>query len=97
MKTIRQREVGCSVPHCEADWCDRERKKGCALRKYYLYEVVDHKARMNKLLIDAGVESASSYQKKHFFWRFKDERADTTTFSKNRTARTQNETKHSNH
>ena len=31
-------KVSCLVPECLADHCDRERKKQCALRKYFLME-----------------------------------------------------------
>ena len=31
-------KVGCLVPECQTEYCDRNLKKNCALRKYYLLE-----------------------------------------------------------
>lgn len=35
-----QKLVGCCVPWCEEPRCDRKYKKKCALRKYFILEVI---------------------------------------------------------
>lgn len=35
-----QKTVGCSVPFCEERHCNRQYKRFCALRRYFLMEVV---------------------------------------------------------
>ena len=33
---LDKKKVSCLVPLCVADWCNAERKKTCALRRYFL-------------------------------------------------------------
>jgi len=64
----RQDCVGCSVPLCEAQWCDRERKTTCALRKFYLLEVKRLRGNRDMVARFLGAESASKYAKRYFYW-----------------------------
>ena len=65
----RQKEVVCSVPFCEAIWCTRDRKKECALRKYYLYEVIKHWRNRDTLCQILGTDRAKRYVRENFYWR----------------------------
>jgi hypothetical protein len=65
----RQREVACSVPHCEAEYCNRTRKKQCALRKYFILEVIKHRKNQQLIINNYGKEYAKEYTNKKFFWR----------------------------
>jgi len=63
-----QDSVGCSVPHCEATWCDRERKATCALRKYYIYEVARLRKNRDAIAKYNGAAAAERYASRTFFW-----------------------------
>jgi len=63
-----QDSVGCSVPHCEATWCDRERKATCALRKYYIHEVVRLRQNRDAIAKYNGAATAERYASRTFYW-----------------------------
>lgn len=53
-------KVGCMVPFCTAEFCDRKRKSFCALRKYFL---IQQKALRQAI---SGIDEFKHYV---YYWR----------------------------
>lgn len=64
-----QINVGCSVPFCEETYCNRKFKKRCALRKYFLYEVVNIRKQISHIIQFMGLHFEKEFLNKKYFWR----------------------------
>jgi len=65
-----KKKIGCLVPVCMHPWCDRKKKKICALRKYFLIEQKEARAQLNKC--KSGYFSRDTeimIKKKIYWWR----------------------------
>lgn len=67
-----QVKVGCSVPFCEENYCNRKFKKRCALRKYFLYEVVNIRKQVSCIISCIGLYRSEPFIKQAYFWRYND-------------------------
>lgn len=68
MKTMQKR-VGCCVPHCEQNHCDRKFKRLCALRKYFLLEVKRIRKTTQICYDIMGAEWVKAYIEQVYYWR----------------------------
>ncbi len=63
-----QDSVGCGVPRCDEKICNRTRKGICALRRYYLLNVV----RIRKLVYThEKIMGRTEFRRIMYFWRVK--------------------------
>lgn len=64
-------KIGCLVPLCQATHCDRIRKKECALRRYFLKEINERKARYFALFHLVSERDREDLKNAAYFWRKK--------------------------
>jgi len=66
-----KKTIGCLVPTCDNPNCDREFKKICALRKFFLKEIQERKERfaLIKFLLDP--KELKEWHSSVYFWRIK--------------------------
>jgi hypothetical protein len=63
------RSTGCMVPHCEAPTCNRALKKTCALRRIFLTEIAEARARLSIAGPYMYPDEWAECYYKAYFWR----------------------------
>ena len=71
IKNPFKRQTGCMVPLCEANMCDRQRKKICALRRYFLLIQKERRSMLEKHRRTASDKVIEILKKEIYFWRKK--------------------------
>ena len=61
----------CIVPKCFADFCPREFRKKCSLRRIFLTEIAEQKKRFSRIKHLLSEKEAAEYKKQIYFWRKK--------------------------
>jgi hypothetical protein len=73
MTKLDQRKIGCLVPFCSHGWCNRKKKRLCALRKFFLIIQKERRIELKKLKMGyMSREVIEIMDREIYFWRKSD-------------------------